>query len=143
MVFHDTNRMTRVCKPISEVDKNIFSKMTCEQIKKYKYNKGNESERIPTLEELLTTVQTRDPGMKWMIETKECPRADIMAKELVCIFAKFNLYELAVVGSFNPIALYYVRKLDPRIVTLLLVHKGLLADWVDGHEEDRGIVFYH
>lgn len=143
VVFHDTNRMTRVCKPsvdcsnAPEAQKNCVYNLTVEQIKTYQYSQGPEEARIPTFEELLDELRKSHPGVKMMVETKEWTRSDKMAEEIVRIFKKYKLHELAVVGSFNPIALYQIRALDPKIVTLLLVNERLIHHWVSGNDEDR------
>lgn len=165
VVFHDTDRVSRVCKEDPVLEKEIelvrhaaanmvppsagaekwiaaasstlvekcnvpkIRNMTLSQIKRLQYRVGPEDERVPTLEEMITSCIELNPNMRMMIELKEFNKPVEMAAAIVMHVARFNLYDKAVIGSFNPVVLYHVRRMDPRIVTLLLVQKDVLTMW--------------
>jgi len=137
IVFHDTNTMSRVCKSISEhKDANGedlgIPDLTVDQIKQYQYLKGPENEKIPTCEEFIEAVMEWDKNQVLMIELKEYERSAEMAVAVDKIFKKYpQLYTQANVASFNPVVLYLVRRLNPRIVTNFLFEKTIFADWFE------------
>lgn len=150
IVFHDTDRVTRVCKENPVVEKELqlqhgeivtpkIRNMTLDQIKRYEYREGPVEDRIPTLEETIMACHQINPAMRMMIELKEFNKSEQLAMQICDIFSRYNLYETAVIGSFNPVILYHVRRMDPRVVTLLLTRKGLISSWVGGlpKEEDN------
>lgn len=158
IVFHDTDRVSRVCKDNPTVQKELELKgslmgnnaahcilpkirnMSLEQIKRYEYRTGPAEERIPTLEEMIAECVRINPTMRMMIELKEFNKPVEMAVAVVQLIARYNLYETSVIGSFNPVVLYHVRRIDPRVVTLLLVRKNLVASWTSrsGVEDHDG-----
>jgi glycerophosphoryl diester phosphodiesterase len=74
--------------------------------------------RIPTLEEVVERVLAL--GMTLEIELKtEVVRTYELSMAIVALFARHELHEHAFVSSFDPRFLYYVRQLDPEIVTAL------------------------
>lgn len=137
IVFHDTNMMSRVCKSIEEYrDKNGeelgIPNLTVEQIKQFKYLKGPENEKIPTCEEFIDAVMEWDKNQVLMIELKEYERSSEMAVAVDKLFKKYpQLYTQANVASFNPVVLYMVRRINPRIVTNFLFEKTIFADWFE------------
>lgn len=156
IVFHDTQKMSRVCKPLlvevegqqisvsataatadgaGAVRPNIGT-MTLEQIKQYEYKTGPATDRIPTLVEMLDECQQMNPRMKMMIEVKELHKSLLAAQQLSVLFEKYDLYERAVVGSFHPRVLYEMRKTNPRVVTLLLVKKCMFSHWIQRANDD-------
>lgn len=80
------------------------------------------TERMPTLEEVLTLVRTEFPTKKIMIEVKERLRVQQMAQELSRLFQsqKEWMYTHAFVAAFNPWMLYSLRRIDSEIVTSFL-----------------------
>jgi glycerophosphoryl diester phosphodiesterase len=70
-------------------------------------------ERIPTLQEVIDDL---DPSVFLNIEIKsESPATDGLEKAVVQVIARNNLYERAIVSSFNPISLLRVKMADKRI----------------------------
>lgn len=136
IVFHDTLAMQRVCYGIDKMEgKNNLGigQLTLEEVKKYYRYIDDESgkEQIPTLEEYINFVFSLDPKQVIMIEVKQYSRLDLMAKKLDELYKKYPaLYRQSTVASFNPILLYVMRKLNPKVVTNLLFKRGLLGDWM-------------
>jgi glycerophosphoryl diester phosphodiesterase len=142
IVFHDTNIMSRVCKSIPEFNKEGdeigIPDLTVKQIKQYQYLKGPDEERIPTCEEFIKQVLEWDENQVLMIELKEYERSAEMAVAVDALFTKYPvLYKQANVASFNPVVLYYVRRINPRIVTNFLFEKTILADWFEYDPEAK------
>lgn len=130
VVFHDTSSLKRLLKV--EKNDNYISNLTLKEMRQYKYKvNGNSAiDYIPTLEEFLQKADSLNPNMKFMIESKEWSKPLIMAEKLSFLFKKYNLYDRAVIGSFNPIFLYIMRSVDYNIVTLLLVERYLMSDYI-------------
>jgi glycerophosphoinositol glycerophosphodiesterase len=118
--------MKRTCKIVNDLP---ISMMNLKEIKKIAYQNGKGTS-IPTLEEFIMKANSIDPNYKLMIEGKEFSKPQLFAKKVGEIFEKYQLYERAVFGSFNPISLYYMRKYNPKIVTLLLVERFMVSGWM-------------
>ncbi|MAQ14341.1 MAG: glycerophosphodiester phosphodiesterase [Sandaracinus sp.] len=84
---------------------------------------GFSDERIPTLEEVAERVVALD--LKLEIELKhEESRVYEASRAVAELIARHGLHDRAFVSSFDPRFVYYVRDVDPRIVTAL----GLMAE---------------
>jgi glycerophosphoryl diester phosphodiesterase len=80
-----------------------------------------ESERMPTLEEVLVLLEKEAPHMKCMIEVKERTHISAMCHALKDLYNTHPwMYKRCFVASFNPFILYGLRKLDPNIVLSFL-----------------------
>ena len=95
------------------------------------------TERMPTLEEVLTMVRLEFPSKKIMIEVKERLRVQDMAKEIVRLFKAQAqwMYSHAFVAAFNPWLLYSLRKLDGEIVTSFLFINDLTKNLLKNAED--------
>lgn len=102
---------------------------TLKELKTYAYKHGEPGETIPTLEQMVQHVLQLNPNAKMMIESKEWVKVDVVSKKLSQVFHKYDLYEKAAVGSFNPYQLYYLKKVDPKIATLLLIKRHMISEW--------------
>ena len=147
MVFHDTHTVYRVCDLRISNDcvngvavnpcaaalnkKKKVSQMTREQLQtSFRYRKGSEQERIPTLEEFLSVMYEKEEHRHKvvMIEVKEYgKRSREAARKIVQLYARYPfLYRQSVVASFSPMFLSIVRQYDANIVTNLLVRRRTL-----------------
>jgi len=80
-----------------------------------------ESERMPTLVEVLDMLEKEAPHMKLMIEVKEIKRASLLCRTLAAMFrARPWMYSRCFVAAFNPFLLWRLRREDSRIVTSCL-----------------------
>jgi len=78
----------------------------------------------PTLVELIEFIKfeskKRNKILKLMIEVKEWKNTSLISLKLSLLFEQYDLWNMAYVASFNPITLYKVRKISPRIPTCFL-----------------------
>jgi glycerophosphoryl diester phosphodiesterase len=79
---------------------------------------------VPTLEEVI--VFCKEHELKLMIESKEWFRPRQMAKAIAKLFAKHQCYSNMFVASFNPIVLYWIRRENINIETMMLFTNNLL-----------------
>ncbi|KAL0477129.1 glycerophosphodiester phosphodiesterase [Acrasis kona] len=148
IVFHDPIFTDRVCKPLNdqikldmqqgEIPVQRISSMTLSEIKRYEFVKGPTHERIPTLYEYIDGINDEllYKNKVVMIEVKEFSTKGakaIVGKIQDVFFRNKHLYNCSVVASFNPLVLYFVRKADPNIITLLITKKGALEAFSKEH----------
>ena len=99
-------------------------------------------ERIPTLEEMLTTFGKEAVlfiEMKRPIGTEDA--GDGMEEKVGALIDRLDLYDSTFVSSFNPRALARLKKAYPRVRTVLEYHKGAgkgfpKPDWLAVAEEN-------
>jgi glycerophosphoryl diester phosphodiesterase len=105
--------------------------MTVAEIKKIPLKLSQTEEPCPTLEEVIQVLnEPEHDGIIFMIEIKEHHRPEEMARRVIALYDKYPwLYKRAYVASFIPQAVYQVRKLQPAIVSMLLVRKNMIATW--------------
>lgn len=135
VVFHDTNvkRILNVKKGAQErtfTGSERVDDLTLDELQTHFRFKTGKNDVVPTFENLLDEMDKLDSTQKMMIEIKGWEHLDVLSDAVVVAFMKYKLHKRAVVGSFNPIVLYHVRRKDPGIVTLLLVKKLLLTGWL-------------
>eukprot|EP01103_Thecamoeba_quadrilineata_P008975 TRINITY_DN18688_c0_g1_i1.p1 TRINITY_DN18688_c0_g1~~TRINITY_DN18688_c0_g1_i1.p1 ORF type:complete len:337 (-),score=52.54 TRINITY_DN18688_c0_g1_i1:66-1076(-) len=140
VVMHDSTTSRLLHPPAESPDLPInVSSLTLDQLHSLRFRKEQteiepESEnldaqaiQVPTFKQVLELTQRQfSPKLKLMIELKPSPDPQHLVNEVETLFNDYDLYENAVVGSFDPVSLYLIRKRNPRIVTLLLVCRGLL-----------------
>jgi len=96
-------------------------------------------DRVPSFEQVI--LFAKKYGLKIIIDLKEVKRRELLYKKLVELFKKYDLYQDAFVGSFNPFDLYSFRKMcgdreEVPITTCLLYCKGLLQWYHDDKSEE-------
>jgi hypothetical protein len=74
--------------------------------------------RIPRLEEVIELALELDVML--LLDIKEHIQIPATATMLIEMYEKYDLYDKAIVGSFNPLLLWLARA-DPRVSTLLFV----------------------
>jgi glycerophosphoryl diester phosphodiesterase len=80
-----------------------------------------ESERMPSLEEVLDMLEREAPHMKLMIEVKERSQVTRMCQVLATLYrSRPWMYDRTFVAAFNPYVLWRLRTCDARIVTSFL-----------------------
>jgi hypothetical protein len=77
-----------------------------------------EQHRIPRLEEVVELALELDVLL--LLDIKEHIQIPATATMLIELYEKYDLYDKAIVGSFNPLLLWLTRA-DPRVSTLLFV----------------------
>jgi len=125
--------------------RGLISDMSCAELQKLKFLRNPilpanapggahlevdqqfiDTERMPTLDEVLDFLEREAPHMKLMIEVKERHRVTFMAQILATLYSRRPwMYDRAWVAAFNPIMIYRVRQLDARIVTSFLFNTHL------------------
>eukprot|EP00761_Pharyngomonas_kirbyi_P012677 gb/GECH01012704.1/.p1 GENE.gb/GECH01012704.1/~~gb/GECH01012704.1/.p1 ORF type:complete len:323 (+),score=48.59 gb/GECH01012704.1/:1-969(+) len=126
-VFHDftLNRLI-LEEDVAKMPSNFVEELTWEQISSLRF-KEDPSFTIPSLDETLDKVTTINPNCKMMIETKGFDRSFERASAIVKAFEKFSLHNQAVAGAFNILMLFYTKKMQPKLPTLLLVEPDHLT----------------
>jgi glycerophosphoryl diester phosphodiesterase len=118
VVFHDPTlaRMTD--------GRGFVKHKTLAELKRLRLRSANPEldERIPTLEELVETVQGR-LLLNIEIKTKGLPK-DHIENRVVEILRSYGLEYQTIISSFNPIVLRRIRKLDDQIMTGYLLDKN-------------------
>jgi len=109
-------------------EQNAYEKVELEEGRTLIDPKYVESERMPTLEEVLILLERECPHMKCMIEVKERTHIPAICAAIKALYDKYEwMYSRCFVASFNPIALYRIRLLDERIVTSFLFVRDATA----------------
>lgn len=103
VVFHDDNlnRMTGIDKKIKNTTYNELSKL----------NLQNTSEKIPTLSQVLSLIDSKVPII---IEFKTDAKLGLLEKEAMKILANYK--GPFAIKSFSPICIYYFKKHYPNII---------------------------
>lgn len=123
---------------LSDVKGNPFKgderidRLTLEELQTYFRFKDGKKEKVATFKELMERMHQLNPKMKMMIEIKAWSNYTVVVNEVLEAYNKYDLYNRASVGSFNPIPLYQIRSRNPKVVTLLLVKKHLISGWYSG-----------
>jgi len=120
VVIHDDN-INRLLE-----GEGFVSQMTFEELRKFPYRHASPTVQIPTLDDVLELIKSR--GKKILVEIKPVPQGtDILCKQVAEKLKKYDLVYKSVVISFNPIALYLVRTMDPEIRTCLLFKHDMIS----------------
>jgi len=119
--------VTRLLTPINDkfTGNERINALTFEELSNNFAFRINSEAKVNTFEEFLEFNSNLNPSLKLMIEIKATKDVDSLVKILIEMFKKYQLFDVAVVASFNPIILYKLRKFDPKIVSLLLVKDDL------------------
>ncbi|EDO48015.1 predicted protein [Nematostella vectensis] len=88
------------------------------------------NECIPSLEETISTCINL--GLQMYIDVKKFTEANKVANCLKDVFARYELYDKAMVCSFYPNVIFEVRRADPNILTALTWRKHVIANRMDG-----------
>lgn len=106
-----------------------IDQLTLKELQTYFRFKNGKKGTVSTFKELLERMHQLNPKMKMMIEIKSWVNLNYIIDEVIEMYKKYDLYQRASVGSFNPMVLYKLRARNPKIVTLLLVKKHLVSAW--------------
>lgn len=106
-------------------------RMTLEELRKLDageyFNASFRGERIPTLEEVLTTIGRR---IFINIELTNYASPNDNLPEIVAeLIQKHNLSESILISSFNPLALWRISRLLPQVPRGLLALRGTAGSW--------------
>ncbi len=86
---------------------------------------------VPSCEDAIKAA--RGLELQMVIEVKERHRREVMVSTLAHLFDAYDLFDSAVVASFDPIFLYQMRRHDERIHTLLFFLPNGLAQLCSPH----------
>lgn len=131
VVMHDST-VERSLK-LSNVTNNPYKgneridKLTLRDLQKYFIYRDRPNETVPTLKDMVEHINKINPKLKILIELKSWSNNNKMIKKIVKFFDEYKLYNRAVIGSFNPFVLYYIRLSEPKIVTLLFTMGDMLS----------------
>lgn len=120
VIMHDFSFDRMLGAPISVADS------TLDDLKAHPFT-DRPTETVPLLDDVICAVVRSN--RKLMIEVKEVRHPRRMAIWLVNKFRSENLFGRCFVASFFPPVLYYVRSMEPGIVTMLLVARKLVSHW--------------
>jgi len=84
--------------------------------------------RVPTLDDAVALAKRR--SAKIFIETKDIHRPKDLAAQVMSLIHKYDIMDEAIIISFDPRSLYYVRAVDPAVQTCLLWRPRLISLWV-------------
>jgi glycerophosphoryl diester phosphodiesterase len=135
IVFHDFT-ITRVLEKIEKetIVGNLYLRpdsLTLNELKENYYLKNSTEEKVSTLIEILDEIDKLNSNIILFIEIKSDSKLDILTKKLITIFEERKLYNRAILGSFNPVILYKIRKMNPKIVTLLFIKEWLFSPFFE------------
>lgn len=122
VVFHDA-LIGRCLEQEGDVQ---VSDLTLKELQALAY-RGAPTTHVATLEDALVLAKNR--GKLVLVETKDFHKPAALAEEVVGLVRKHELFDIAVVISFDPRSLYFLRKMEPGIRTCLLWRPDLLAGW--------------
>jgi len=91
---------------------------TLQELQKLSYIQSctdHETERVPTLHQVLNLA--KEKGLKVMIEIKEVKKVKLCCAMVVQTVRNLDMQSQVFVASFNPLALYQVRKLETEVET--------------------------
>ena len=89
-----------------------------------RFDAGFTGERIPTLQEVFDLVAENRAFVNVEIKTQS-PRGDGLEEKLVALIRRYGLEERLLVSSFNPFALWRMRRLAPDLPLALLYAEDL------------------
>jgi len=121
VVFHDA----QVGRCLTHDGSNpLVSDLSLKELQQLPYKEAA-SIRVHTLDEAVELAKKR--GAHILIEIKDMNRRSELAAHCVAIIRKYDMLDHAMVISFDPLALYYVRREDPDVRTCFLWTPGLMA----------------
>jgi glycerophosphoryl diester phosphodiesterase len=124
IVFHDGSLM-RCCNMEGFVSQYTYAKL--------KDRLTESSESIPLLEEAVLLAKKHSKYV--LIEVKELDKPKEIADKIVELLRRVDYIERALIISFDPRSLYYVREKDPKLRTCYLYCRGLFRYYVDHNLE--------
>lgn len=131
VVFHDCS-IGRCLAP--GIAGNVkVSDLTRQELQQLNFKDAPEA-RVPTLEEAVLLAKRRKAHI--LIETKDIHQPEELAARVVELIRKHDMVELAVVISFDPRSLYYIRKADLEVRTCFLWAPGVVSGWAITRTEE-------
>ena len=116
VIYHDPklDRLTDGSGPLKERTLSELRELDMG----YKFDKKYTGEKISTYEEILQLVDGRlIVFVELKVSTVESDGSEELAASLI---KKYNAYDWAYLSSFNPIVLWRLKKIDPKIKTLFI-----------------------
>ncbi len=137
IIFHDLTlgRLTNATGKVSDKTLDDMLHLDLGQ----KFNESFRGSYVATFEDFLTTV---NGSAIYMVELKVATASDTgIEKKAVEVIKKHNAYNWVYLSSFNPIVLYRLKKIDPKIHTVLIFmdtnwNEELLAEIEEGVRVD-------
>jgi len=130
VVFHDAE-VSRML----EGGRGAVESFTFKELRSYKFRDVDleamnpQDAIVPSLEELFQYVQ-RDQ-CKIFLEMKGVQRTSAFCHVVVSLIQMYDLEDQVVIISFNPIYLYYVRSLSPRLPTCVLYDEVVVSHFIE------------
>jgi glycerophosphoryl diester phosphodiesterase len=117
VVFHDfsVDRLTD--------GKGSVRSFTGEQLKALKVV-GTKGEKIVELKDVVSLAKRRN--VKFFLEIKEYNNMTKIVEEVAQVLEEYEMVHNTLIISFNPIALYKLRIINPQLQTVLLVRKNII-----------------
>eukprot|EP00762_Andalucia_godoyi_P006154 ANDGO_01664.mRNA.1 Putative glycerophosphoryl diester phosphodiesterase YhdW len=122
VIFHDYS-LDRLCGKHGNL-----RDLTASEVQKCPLVLSQTKECPPLLEDAVKVVGSQEK-LRFMIEIKEVKNPRRMAQEIVKLYQKYPfLYKRAYVASFFPQSIWHVRRIDPKIVSMLLIKRRFFQD---------------
>jgi glycerophosphoryl diester phosphodiesterase len=116
VIFHDVT-LERFTAGEGRVDSKTVAQLQTYDLGDT-YGKGFKDVYIATFEDFVSEVV---PKAKLMVELKVPGVADTgIEKQVVDIIAKYDAFEEVYISSFNPVVLYRLKQIDPRVQTVFI-----------------------
>ncbi|CAD5207335.1 unnamed protein product [Bursaphelenchus okinawaensis] len=116
VLLHDDtlDRTTNVTGLIRDYEHCELKKVNCAaKFKAENNNNGTSETHMPTMEELVQWAKGNN--MKMLFDVKDADQ--ILVDQLEDIFARYDIYHLAIVCSFFPTVVYRLKRHSPKILT--------------------------
>jgi glycerophosphoryl diester phosphodiesterase len=130
VIFHDVS-VDRFTTGTGRVDSHTYSELQQYDLGK-KYEDGSKfgNEKIATFSDFVEIVT---PTAYLMTELKVATAKDTgIEKKVIDTIARYDAFEKVFISSFNPIVLYRLESLDPRVQTVFIFQD---SDWDDARVE--------
>jgi glycerophosphoryl diester phosphodiesterase len=116
VIFHDVT-LERFTTGEGRVDSKTVAQLQTYDLGDM-YGKGFNDVYIATFEDFVSEVT---PKAKLMVELKVPGVADTgIEKQVVDIIAKYDAFEEVYISSFNPVVLYRLKQIDPKVQTVFI-----------------------
>lgn len=119
VVMHD-DIIARVTTKETLNGKKFISDMTLTEIKTLRYKNWNDTDAIPTLEEVLVWAKSADVKVFVELKSLTLKESHDLAQKVAQLFTKLKAYEYCCVIAFHPVAVYYTRLYQPLIEVCIL-----------------------
>ena len=121
VVFHDDAVHRLLVNADGTPAKGWVSDMTLKELQQLRYkDHSNTSETVPLLRDVLLLAKKNNTKVFVELKSLYISDAKPLAAAVAKLFNELNAHEFACIIAFNPLVVYWVRALAPRIETCIL-----------------------